>query len=334
LTFALAVQNGAPLAVTALIKSGADIYVKNNDKLCAWEMSQRKDICYSTSTRNAFMKATGVADWREFELAPKFKSKQRFDGKNLSADWRTATQFTFTVKADTKACFLIYPVNRVEDYEKKAVACIVQHQQPSLQVVTFQQQGIGFAAAKPLEFNMEPEFAYTACPYAMEEPLNGDFGLVVFTNNKAGVTMLEPKKWKYHVEIESKWKGSTAAGSIKPLDNPHFALDVPGEGDQEVLVMLNQKSKDVSGSLFGDGSRIIPAKYYTGFFVFDKTVNKEVDKTEHWLNSFDVTKVLTLEGGKMFTIVPTTQKEGEELEFVLHAYSQAKVSLKQKKGEK
>ncbi len=36
----------------------------------------------------------------------------------------------------------------------------------------------------------------------------------------------------------------------------------------------------------------------------------------------------------MYTIIPTTQKEGEELEFGLHVFSQAKVSLKQKKGEK
>jgi len=201
-------------------------------------------------------------------------------------------------------------------------------------VVTFQQHGIGFAAAKPLEFYMEPKYAYTVCPYALEEGLNGDFGIVVFTSEKNGVTGVEPKKFKYRVEAESKWKGSTAAGSIKPLDNPHFALDVNGEGEQEVLVLLTQKSKDVSGSLFGDGTRIVPAKFYIGFFVFDKTVNQEVDKTAVWLNSFDVTKVLKLEGGKSYTVVPTTQKEGEELEFALHAYSQVKLSLKQKKGEK
>jgi len=238
------------------------------------------------------------------------------------------------VKENTKATFLIYPVNRAEEYEKKAVGCIVQHETPELPVVTFQQAGIGFAAAKPLEFNMEPEFAYTVCPYAMDEALEGEFGIVVFTNLKGGAAAAEPKKLKYHAEAEAKWKGSTAAGSMKPLENPHFQLDVGGEGDQEVLLMLTQKSKDVSGSLFGDGTRIVPAKFYIGFFVFDKTVNKELDKTAHWLNSFDVTKTFKAEGGKTYTVVPTTQKEGEELEFSLHAHSHTKVSLKQKKGEK
>jgi len=275
-----------------------------------------------------------VADWREFEIAPKFKSKQRFEGKNLSADWRTATQFTFTVKENTKAAFLVYPVNRAEDYEKKAVGCIVQHDAPSLPVVTFQQNGIGFAAAKPFEVNLEPEYAYTICPYSMDEALNGDWGVVVFCNAKGGATVSEPKKFKQHTELESKWKGASAAGSIKPLDNPHFSLDVSGEGEQDVIVMLSQKSKDVSGSLFGDGTRIVPAKFYIGFFLFDKTVNKELDKTVHWLNSFDVLKPLKLEGGKMYTIVPTTQKEGEEVDLVLHAYAHVKLSLKQKKGEK
>lgn len=117
-----------------------------------------------------------------------------------------------------------------------------------------------------------------------------------------------------------------------------------------MTVLLAQKSKDVSGSLFGEGSRsdqpsssriyfsylrsIVPAKFYIGFFIFDKTVNKEVDKTEHWLNSFEVVKNVKLEGGKSYTLIPTTQKEGEELDFSLHAFSNAKLSLKLKKGEK
>jgi len=334
LTFALAVQAGAAASVTALVKAGADIYAKNNDKLNACEISQRKDICYSTTTRNAFMKATDTSDAREFELHEKFKNKQRFQGKNLTNDWKTASQYTFTVKENTKVVILVYPVNRMEDYEKKVAGCIVQHEYPAFQVVSFQQQGMGFAAAKPFEFNMEPEFAYTVCPYSMDEALNGDFGICVFTNSKAGVDGVEPKKFKHHAEIDGKWKGDNAAGSAKPLENPSFLLNVEGEGNQDLVIMLTQKSKDVSGSLFGDGTRITPAKFHVGFFIFDKTVNKELDKTPHWLNSFDVVKVFKAEGGKMYTIVPTTQKEGEELEFSLHVYSHGKVSLKSKKGEK
>lgn len=44
-------------------------------------------------------------------------------------------------------------------------------------------------------------------------------------------------------------------------------------------------------------------------------------------------KTLKLEGGKTYTIIPTTQKEGEELEFVVHVYAQTKLAFKQKKGE-
>lgn len=60
-----------------------------------------------------------------------------------------------------QVAFLVYPVARGEDYEKKAVGCIVKHDRADLQVTSFQQHGIGFAAAKPFEFNMEPENAYT-----------------------------------------------------------------------------------------------------------------------------------------------------------------------------
>jgi len=334
LTYALAVQAGAANSVTALVKAGADIYVKNNDKLNACEISQRKDICYSTTTRNAFMKATDTSDSREFELHEKFKNKQRFPGKNLSNDWRTASQWTFSVKENTKVNILVYPINRMEEYEKKVAGCIVQHENPTHQIVSFQQLGIGFASAKPMEFNMEPEFAYTVCPYAMDEALNGDFGICVFSNSKVGVDGVEPKKWKHHSEVDGKWKGENAAGSAKPLQNPSFLLNVEGDGDQDMVLMLTQKSKDVSGSLFGDGTRITPAKFHIGFFVFDKTVNKEVDKTPHWLNSYDVVKVFKADGGKMYTIVPTTQKEGEELEFTLHVFSNTKVTLKSKKAEK
>jgi hypothetical protein len=280
------------------------------------------------------MKATDTSDAREFELHEKFKNKQRFLGKNLSNDWKSGSQYTFNVKENTKVSILVYPVNRMEEYEKKVAGCIVQHENPTHQIVSFQQQGIGFAAAKPLEFNMEPEFAYTVCPYAMDEALHGDFGICVFSNSKAGVNGFEPKKWKNHVEIDGKWKGDNAGGSAKPLENPSYLLSVDGEGEMDAVVMVTQKSKDVSGSLFGEGTRITPAKFHIGFFVFDKTVNKELDKTPHWLNSFDVVKVIKIEGGKMFTLVPTTQKEGEELEFSLHVFANAKVSLKSKKGEK
>jgi len=221
----------------------------------------------------------------------------------------------------------------MEEYEKKVAACVVQHEHPSFQVVSFQQQGIGFSAQKPLEFNMENEggVAYTLCPYSMDEALNGDFGICVFSNSKHGVDAHQPKKFKHHAEVDGKWKGDTAAGSAKPLENPSFLLSVEGEDSHDAVFMLTQKSKDVSGSLFGEGTRITPAKFHIGFFIFDKTVNKELDKTAHWLNSYEVVKPFKLEGGKMYTIIPSTQKEGEELEFSLHVFSNAKVSLKARK---
>lgn len=176
----------------------------------------------------------------------------------MSGDWKSATQFSLNVKENTKVVILVYPITRSEDYEKRVAACIVQHEHPTHQIVSFQQQGIGFASTKPLEFNMEPEFTYTVCPYATDESVYGDFGVAVFSNSKSGVECSEPKKWKYHAEADGKWKGKTAAGSSRPLENPMFALTPDGEGPQDVVVMLTQKSKDVSGSLFGDGNRCDP----------------------------------------------------------------------------
>jgi len=54
---------------------------------------------------------------------------------------------------------------------------------------------------------------------------------------------------------------------------------------------------------------------------------KEVDKTESWVNSFDVYKFLNLETGKTYKIYPCAQKEGQEMEFELLAYSKSKVKL-------
>merc|ERR1712003_306450 len=101
----------------------------------------------------------------------------------------------------------------------------------------------------------------------------------------------------------------------------------------DVTLMLSQNVKDVGGALFGDsGARITPAKYHIGYFIYDKTCNKQLGKTEHWLNAVDVHATHTLQGGKQYTIVPATEKEREELSFTLVAASTNKVSLKLKKA--
>lgn len=139
--------------------------------------------------------------------------------------------------------------------------------------------------------------------FTSTESLEGKFGVCVFSNDSTGVQvnfslslqfrfltfkMVEPKQFKRTDSVKGKWKGPTAAGTLKPLQNPLYQLTVDGEGEVDVAIMLTQDVKDVGGALFGDsGARITPAKYYLGFFIYDKTCNKLISKTPVWLNSVD-----------------------------------------------
>lgn len=51
--------------------------------------------------------------------------------------------------------------------------------------------------------------------------------------------------------------------------------------------MVRQASSNVAGALLpeGGGHRIVPSKFYVGFYVFQG--KQEVDKTEKWVNSYD-----------------------------------------------
>jgi len=96
--------------------------------------------------------------------------------------------------------------------------------------------------------------------------------------------------------------------------------------------MLKQVNKNVDALVFADGGhKITPAKYYVGFYVYDDDVEKEITKTEKWINSYEVYTTLELEAGQTLVIIPTTQKEGEEMGFEIHAYSDNKFDITKRK---
>jgi len=90
--------------------------------------------------------------------------------------------------------------------------------------------------------------------------------------------------------------------------------------------MLKQAIKDVAGVLLPEGGhRIVPSKFYVGFYVL--VGDRELDKTEKWVNSYDVYKFLDLQAGKTYTIYPCAQKEGQEAGFDLQVFSKTKIKL-------
>lgn len=126
------VEGGAAGAIHALVKGGADLYHKNKEhNVPAWEMATNKEICYATTSRNAFIvcctaysnlhskKACDVLDPREFEIAQKFPKKIRHQGSNLSTNWETATQFILTAEKATKVSLLVYSKTRTDESFKQ-----------------------------------------------------------------------------------------------------------------------------------------------------------------------------------------------------------------------
>eukprot|EP01127_Copromyxa_protea_P021921 TRINITY_DN765_c0_g1_i1.p1 TRINITY_DN765_c0_g1~~TRINITY_DN765_c0_g1_i1.p1 ORF type:complete len:621 (+),score=146.55 TRINITY_DN765_c0_g1_i1:43-1905(+) len=329
LVVALLQKNGAPKSVTALIEGKASVYVQNKAGLAPWEVAQKKDLCYSATTRNAFMKACDVIDPREFQIAEKVPQKLRVLGRDLSTDWTTATQFQFTTKKDiSEVVALVFSIDRPEDCMKNVGFCVVKDNSSEYEIPSFQPEGIGFGGLEPFRFPMEKDFTYTIVAFSKDESLKGEFGVCLFTADGAPQpTIRESKKWKNTTEVKGEWKGKTAAGSSTIKGNPHFTLTCNSKKAVEVLVMLSQKTGDVSAIVFDD-NRITPAKLYVGMYVLNG--KKEHYKSERWHNSKDVYIRVQMGGDEPseLTIVPCTRLPEEELEFELSAFSDAKISLK------
>lgn len=329
LSVALMQKSGAPKSVTALVEGGASVYVANKAGLTPWEVAQKKDLCYSATTRNAFMKACDVIDPREFQIAEKTKQKLRVIGKDISPDWLTGTQFQLRTKKDlNEVVVLVFSIERTDECMKQIGFCVVKDKPSDYAVPSFQPEGIGFGGLDPFRFPMEKEFTYTIVPFSKDDTLKGDFGVAVFTpEGSAQPTIKEAKKWKHTTKAKGEWKGKSAAGSSTIKGNPQFTLTCDSKKEVEVLVMLQQKTGDVSAIVFDD-NRITPAKLYVGMYVLNG--KKEYVKSDRWHNSKDVYVRVKLggESPSEVTIVPCTRLPEEELEFELSAWSDAKVSLK------
>jgi len=276
------------------------------------------------------MKACEVSDPREFALQQKLPVKQRVEGKDLSDDWATATQFILSGNKDvTEATVLLYPENRTDDYHKQIGFCVIKDNEPVHELPSFQPEGIGFGGQEALKFVMEVENTYTVCSYCNDKELHGNFGLCIFQKEgKQELTVTPAKKWKHTAKIEGAWKGDNAAGSSNKFKNTPFIVSTDGVG--EVYLMLHQKSKDVSAIVFDD-NRIVPAKYYIGMYVMSADKKTELAKSAKWHNSKEVYLKVNLEGSDSAIVLPCTVMPGEELEFELTAFSDVKVQLKKAK---
>jgi len=281
------------------------------------------------------MKATDSVDRREFLIMQHTGQKQRFIGKNMSKDWSTSTQFIFTVEKPTKVSILAYSDKRTDNCEKLVAFCLVQGKERVHRVPSFQQEGIGFGSLKPFEFELQPEFAYTALTYCTDDSVTGDFGVCVFSPIKeTKVHAVEATDWPHHDQAKGAWKEGTAGGSDADelMSNEKFNLKNKDKKKAQVLVMLRQVNKSVDALVFADGGhRITPSKYYVGFYVYDEDLKSEVTKTEKWINSYDVYMTVEVEAGETVVIIPTTQKEGEEMDYELHAHADTKIELKKRK---
>jgi len=280
------------------------------------------------------MKATDSIDKREFLIMQYTGQKQRFHGKNLSKDWITSTQFIITVDVLTKVSILAYSDKRTDNCEKLVAFCLIQGHERVHRMPSFQMEGMGFGSLKAFEVDLQPEYVYTAVTYSTDESVDGDFGLCVFTKKGAEkVKAVEAIEWPHHTQASGAWKDDTAGGSANDkMSNMKFILRNKDKKKASVLVMLRQVNKSIDALVFADGGhRINASKYYVGFFVYDERIEKEITRTEKWINSYDVYKTLELEEGESVVIIPTTQKEGEEMEYEIHGYSESKIEIKKLK---
>jgi len=263
------------------------------------------------------------------KLLKNIPRKKRIEGKSLSTNWETATQFILTAETPTKVLLMVYSKIKTDESIKQVAFCVVKNNinERTYKMPSFQQEGMGFGSTKPFECIIEPEFSYNIMSYCTKEELQGDFLFCIFTDNNDNVSCVEAQDWPHQSSKSSAWKKSTAGGSAEGLkSNPAFVLTLTK--DAQVLIMVKQAIKDVAGVLLPEGGhRIVPSKYYVGFYIF--VGGKEFDKTEKWVNSYDVYKFVDLKADVKYKIIPCTQKEGQESGFELVVFSKSKLSLEE-----
>jgi ankyrin repeat protein len=334
-----ALLHDASDAVRLLLRNGADIYKKNEKDLAVWEVSQRKDMV-NTEPRKVFMEELNVHDAREFEFRTKYPSKATAMGARIHADYDKSTQFSVTTKTATKAVFMITtqdPNIKSLDFANKTGFVVVQSDQGKKKEPSFQVTGArGIGGGKPRAIDIEPNYFYNVIPYSKTADIDGEYMLIVLTQDGAKVEISELAPWKYCASAEGDWVGKNAGGAQQHdtfKNNPMYEVTLPKEDGLEFCVFLSQEEDDPKFRLVQGGDhKVVNYGQHIGFYIMDRGAVKTLDQTTNWVDSRDTVKYVKLDASERnhITIVPCTVNPGDESPYTLKVFCDEAVSIKEK----
>lgn len=332
-----ALINNSVESVEKLLKHNPVLDKKNNEGLCAWEVSQRRDLVNMTS-RKVFMSELNVHDAREFLNRKEFEKKILSPKGKISIDYLKSTQFTVSVKRQEDVIFMITttvdPIKAL-DFQTQSSFAVVKSIQGKHCEPDFSRDAIAFASGKPLKLTLEPNFNYNIIPFAKSSSVAGSFELILQGRKNSTVKLGKLKPWKYSVTIEGKWTKKKAGGAQPNsswINNPQYEVTFPKENNFRFAVYLAQEKDDVNNRVMTGETARLPHDYNIGFYILDRSAVKTLDGTDKWSNARGVHKEFVMDFSQRnhCTILPCTMNPGEESNFTLKLFSDSPISHREK----
>jgi len=166
----------------------------------------------------------------------------------------------------------------------------------------------------------------TVIPYGKSENVRGRFRLIFYSQEELNIVKL--KDWNHKATVMGEWSPSSAGGCKQFEDtwqsNPSFKLTIPNNKEKfEMCVCLSQQKA---------GNDIVPFQvssyqFFIGFYILNKLDIVFENKT--WLNALDVWDTVYLNSTKenVFTIIPTTFKQGQLTSFQINVYADEEIKF-------
>lgn len=324
--------------IPILISNKADVYIKNEKSKSSYELAIDVGETEKETVQDCFYKAFGVFDTREFELKKQFKNRECFEGQGLVGEegWRESNpQLSIKGEKGAEIKLIMHyedPVSRVTQPMEKCSFIVFKSEQDKFKELSYWHDNLTYGRLEPITLTIDDESStYTVIVFSKSiSKLSGTFHVIGYSNSNFSITELA--NWPFKETLENKWTEKTGGGCIEhPTfpDNPKYKIDIPEEKVKLLLCLSQEKNM---GDI--EPFSIIPYKYHTGLYVFDKDITTPIEKdpiarTVKFRNGRENYMTLEVDGSKHSSIIliPSTFKPKECSSFSLSIGSTSAIKI-------
>jgi len=183
----------------------------------------------------------------------------------------------------------------------------------------------------PVSFTIAGENeSHAVIVYSKGSKINGSWNLVAYSDTQINISSLED--WPHMEVLENRWAEESAGGCIEHptfVNNPKYLMELPS---QKVKLSFSLGQEKNMGDV--EPFSVIPYKYHTGIYIFEKDITDPVEKdpiarTSKFKNSRENNVIFELDGSEhnQVIIIPATFRPGEASAFTLTVASDEKVTI-------